>query len=369
MGLNSIVYFCIQPFLMKSLRLLLFPFSLIYGLVVILRNRAYDTGLLRSGKFHLPVISVGNLSVGGSGKSPMTENLVRLLSNKYKTAILSRGYGRKTSGFLLVDALASGTETGDEPLQFKRKFRDVTVAVCEDRVEGISRLEKDHDIIILDDAFQHRAVIPALSILLFDYNSLFKSQWLLPAGDLREPFAGKSRADIIVVTKTPGLPDQAERQKIITKINPEGRQQIFFSYLKYGSLRPLNERDPDRELNTIKDLSKIILLTGIANAVPLLTELQRHTRHIEHQKYPDHHNFSKKNISKLVQSFDASDADDKLIITTEKDAQRLRSNSIKELLKDLPVYYLPVEAEIYDPERALFNELVERYAAEPTINN
>ncbi len=354
---------------MKLLRLLLFPFSLLYGLAVILRNLGYDKGILKSVRFDLPVISVGNLTAGGSGKTPMTEYLVRLLKNNYKIATLSRGYGRDTSGFRLVVPDASSAETGDEPLQFKRKFRDITVAVCEDRAEGISRLKKEHDLIILDDAFQHRAVKPGLSILLYDYNKLFKLQCLLPAGDLREPLSGRYRADIIVVSKTPLLLGEETMEKIVKRIDPAERQRVFFSFLTYGDLISLNDGVPDRYLRSIQGNTRIILLTGIADAGPLLSELYKYTPLIEHQEYSDHHNFSKKNISKLVQSFNDLAAFDKLIITTEKDAQRLRSHNINEQLQALPVYYLPVEAKIHEPERSAFNKLIEKYASEPSINH
>jgi tetraacyldisaccharide 4'-kinase len=324
---------------------------------------------MKSREFDLPIISVGNLSVGGSGKSPMTEYLVRLLKQKYKIATLSRGYGRRSKGFRLVEHTSLSTESGDEPLQFKRKFNDITVAVCENRVEGINKLKADHELVILDDAYQHRALRPGLSILLFDYNSVFKFKMLLPAGDLREPVWEKDRADLLVVTKTPPGLDQADRQELLEFIKPRNQQEIFYSYLEYGDLKALNEEMKDRELMSIKVTTKIILLTGIANPATLLSEIGGYTQHITHHKYPDHHNFSKKNISKLVQEFEALYADDKLIITTEKDAQRLSSKEARELLQGLPVYYLPVQAEIHEPERARFNELIEKYAGEPTADH
>lgn len=354
---------------MKSLRLLLFPFSLLYGLGVMLRNLAYDSGILKSRKFDLPVISVGNLSAGGSGKSPMAEYLIRMLKGKYKIATLSRGYGRKTSGFLLVNAAGSSSESGDEPLQFKRKFNDITVAVCEDRVEGISRLEKGHDLIILDDAFQHRAVQPGLSILLFEYNSFKEFQWLLPAGNLREPMSGIKRANTIVISKCPKDLEKADQLTIIEKLDLSDQQSVFFSFLKYGDLQALNENSPIRPLHSLNKNSRIILLTGIANASPLLDELRGHGALLIHHKYPDHHDFSGKNITKLVRSFNELAKGDNLIITTEKDAQRLSLKSIKEQLSGLPVYYLPVEAEFHEPEKSRFNNLIEEYASKPAVNN
>ena len=363
------MYFCCKPFSMKSFRLLLFPVSLVYGLGVMARNLAFDLGIMKSREFDMPVISVGNLAVGGSGKSPMTEYLVRLLKGKYKIATLSRGYGRKSRGFRFVEADSLSTESGDEPLQFKRKFNDITVAVCENRVEGIKKLEGGHELVILDDAYQHRALRPGLSILLFDYNSIFKFKMLLPAGDLREPVWEKDRADVLVITKTPPGLDQADRQEILEIVKPRNQQEIFYSYLEYGDLIPLDEDMEERKMISIKVSTKIILLTGIANPAPLLSEIGGYTQFITHHKYPDHYNFGKNNISKLARAFNDLYATDKLIITTEKDAQRLSSKPVKELLKGLPVYYLPVRAEIHEPERARFNELIEKYAAEPTADH
>ena len=354
---------------MKLLRLLLFPFSILYGLGVILRNLAYDFGIFRSQQFQLPVISIGNLSVGGSGKSPMAEYLVRLLKDKYKIATLSRGYGRKTKGFLLVNAVADSSETGDEPLQFKRKFRDLTVAVCEDRASGISKLERDHELIILDDAFQHRAVKPGLSILLFEYSSLFKHQWLLPTGDLREPLWAVKRADAVVITKCPENMGTDQQNTIRSRFQLNETDRLFFSFLKYGNLKPLNGNAPERSLNSINEESKVILLTGIANASPLVAELAAHGSELIQHQYPDHHQLNAKNITKHVNSLNELGGNDNLIITTEKDAQRLNIAGIREQLKSLSVYYLPVEAEFNEPGKAGFNNYIEEYASKSAGNN
>jgi len=359
------LYFC-QHQKMKILRLLLFPFSIGYGFVVVLRNLAYDLGLLKSQSFNLPVISIGNLSVGGSGKSPMAEYLIHLLKDKYKLATLSRGYGRSTSGFRSIEADSSSSESGDEPLQFKRKFHDITVAVCEKRAEGILRLAQDHELIILDDAFQHRAVKPGLSILLFEYSTLFKQQWLLPTGDLREPVWGIDRADIVVVTKCPEKLDMDQQNSIISRLRTNN---VFFSFLKYGNLKSLNGITIERSLKSLNEKSKVVLLTGIANAAPLLTELSSYGSELIHHQYPDHHQFSDKNITKLVNAFNKLSGDDNLIITTEKDAQRLDGSGIREQLKALAIYYLPVEAEFKEPEKTRFNKLIEDYASKSAGNN
>ncbi|MFZ4101579.1 MAG: tetraacyldisaccharide 4'-kinase [Sphingobacterium thalpophilum] len=352
--------------MMKLIRLLLFPFSILYAIGVIARNLAYDVGLFRSQHFNFPVISVGNLSVGGSGKSPMTEYLVRLLKDKYKIATLSRGYGRKTSGFRTVDTDSFSIDSGDEPLQFKRKFKDITVAVCENRVKGIQELESNHELIILDDAFQHRALKPGLSILLFEYSSLLQNQWLLPTGNLREPLWAIHRADIVVVSKCPEKMS-GEQHHVVTKRFKT--KKLFFSFLKYGDLKSYNAVNPYRSLHSINQFTKIILLTGIANADPLIKELYTFGPELIHHQYPDHHQFSEKNITKLVNAFKGLTGDDKLIITTEKDAQRLRGTAISDRIKDLAFYYLPVEAEFMEPEKTTFNNLIEEYASKPTGNN
>ena len=199
---------------MKYLRLLLLPFSWLYGLVVIIRNAFYDAGIYSSRSFDIPVISVGNLDVGGAGKSPMTEYLIRLLRPNFKLATLSRGYGRKTQGYLVADVDAKAALVGDEPAQFKHKFRDITVAVCEKRVIGIEKLSYAHQVIILDDAYQHRAVKPGLSILLFDYGRINEPRLMLPAGNLREPFSGRKRADVVVVSKCPLDMDAQQMQAV-----------------------------------------------------------------------------------------------------------------------------------------------------------
>ena len=342
------------------LRWLFLPFSLLYALAVYLRNFFYNHGIFKSRTFNLPVISVGNIAVGGSGKSPVTEYLIRLLNNRYHIATLSRGYGRQTKGFLQLTTTTSATDGGDEPVQFKQKFPAITVAVCEDRVKGIEQLRQNHDIILLDDAYQHRVVKPGLSILLFDYNRLHELPLLLPAGNLREPRSSKNRADVIIVTKTPANLDNNERQKISRTIRPLPKQQLFFSYLQYGNLLSLHDGH-NKALETITPQTGIIVLTGIAYAEPLLKELQRYTSHIRHIRYPDHHTYTTKNISKLAEIFNAWPYTEKLIITTEKDSQRLRMPEFKQLLNTLPVYYLPVEAHIHQPDEHRFNQLIELY--------
>ncbi len=324
---------------MKYLRLLLFPFSLVYGLVIIMRNWLYDTGIFEGRAFDTPVISVGNLEIGGAGKSPMTEYLIKLLKDNRKIATLSRGYGRNTTGFLIADDNSEASTIGDEPAQFKHKFPQITVAVCENRVAGIEQLKNHHDLIILDDAYQHRAVKPGLSILLFDYKSIKQSQFLLPAGNLREPLSGSWRADVLVISKCPQNIDEATQNRIAKKLSVLPYQQLYFTAISYMALQSM----ADTNLKVALDANTtVFLLTGIANPSPLVQHIKTHTLNVVHHKYPDHHNFSLKNIAKLADDFKACKSEKKLIITTEKDAQRLGLHELKEILKGLPVFVQPI---------------------------
>jgi tetraacyldisaccharide 4'-kinase len=352
---------------MKVLRVILFPFTFLYGLIIILRNSLYDAGIFKSFQFNIPIISVGNLTAGGAGKSPMTEYLVNLLHDHYKIAILSRGYGREARGYYEVMQDSTVEDAGDEPLQFKNKFPSAAVAVCEKRVTGIRNLQDSCDLILLDDAYQHREVSPGLSILLFDYSSLLKWQWLLPTGDLREPMSGRKRAACIVITKTPLNFSNTHRQLIIDKIKPIPNQPVFFSYIQYGELVSLDGNF--RSLHTISTATSVVLLTGIANPTPLINELLKYTNDIHHHSYPDHHVFTPKNMIKLAADFNNLDSRDKLIITTEKDLQRLKSPDIKKSLQGLPVYFLPVKAALHDPEKAAFDALIVNYVTKHRRNN
>lgn len=348
---------------MKVLRLILFPFTFIYGLVVFVRNLLFDFGIFKSHTFRIPIISVGNLTVGGAGKSPMTEYLVTLLKDKFQIATLSRGYGRKTKGYRPVLVTSTAEEVGDEPLQFKTKFPAVTVAVAEKRQEGIERLQPGHDLIILDDAFQHRSVVPGFSILLYEYSTLSKVQWFLPTGDLREPLSGRKRANIIVVTKCPPSLTESERRQLVSKIKPFEHQEVFFSFLDYDELRSVYSGET-RPLHSITQNTAVVLVTGIANPQPLADEISRYTRQIRHHSYPDHHSFSPKNIAKIATEYRDLSAADKLVVTTEKDLQRLKGLPENELLIDLPVFYLPVKAAFNEPFKARFDQLILNYVTE-----
>lgn len=352
--------------MIKYLRLLLLPFSVLYGIVILIRNKLYDTDVFKSVRFEIPVICVGNLVVGGSGKSPVTEYLVSLLGDK-RIAILSRGYGRKTKGYIVADETASAETIGDEPMQFYAKFPNITVAVCEDRVKGINQLQSGHDLIILDDAFQHRAVKPGFSILLFEYQKLLNWQCLLPAGDLREPFWGYKRADALLVTKAPLQLNTQEKLFCRNKFDLNAGANLFFSSLVYVELTHLfsSQTKSTGELSIGTD---VFLLTGIANPQPLVSHLKQYSQKIHHFDYPDHYSFKSKDIEKLIREFKKNPSADKLIITTEKDAQRLRSNTLKELLLNLPVFYLPVKIALGEEDKATFDQKILDYVSGTTRN-
>ncbi len=352
--------------MIKYLRLLLFPFSILYGLIIIIRNKLYDLGFYKSTRFDLPVICVGNLVVGGSGKSPVTEYLVRLFDGR-KIAILSRGYGRETKGFILADQTATAQTIGDEPMQFYNKFPQVTVAVCEDRVKGINLLKDNHDLILLDDAYQHRSVQPGLSVLLFEYQKLLSPQFLLPAGNLREPFYEYKRADVLMITKGPEHLNDVERLKCTQKFNPKPNQDVAFSYITYGNLKHIFSEEI-RPCDNITQETEVFLLTGIANPLPLINHLKSYSDNIQHHDYPDHHRYRKQNIENLVKTFYTSSRKEKIIITTEKDAQRLLDITFKELLLNLPIFYLSIEIDLQKEDKATFDQKILNYVSSTTRN-
>ena len=351
---------------MKLLRWLLFPFSLLYGLVVIIRNWCYDGGILKSHNFNLPVIAVGNLDVGGAGKSPMTEYLVRLFKNDYKLATLSRGYGRATKGYLTATKSATAIQVGDEPAQFKHKFPDITVAVCEKRVDGIKQLLNGHDLILLDDAYQHREVKPGLSILMFDYNRVNEPHLLLPAGNLREPFSGRWRADIIVISKCPEQLSNDEKEKIVNKIGPLPYQSLFFTSVTY---QPLQDMEGNKTNIVLDEDTTVFLLTGIASSKPLVQHIKKYTSKLIHHNYPDHHRFSLKNISKLADEFSACNEQKKVIITTEKDAQRLVEHELQQCVRAMPFMVIPIGVQFLNNSGQQFDQLVSEYVREYTTNH
>jgi len=356
---------------MKFLKILLLPISYLYGSLVFLRNKMYDLGIKRSREFQKPaVISVGNLTVGGTGKTPHIEYLIRLLKDLYKIATLSRGYGRDTSGFVLANETYSTSEIGDEPRQFKHKFKDLIVAVDTSRVRGIKKLceiNPEIQIVLLDDAFQHRAIKPSLSILLTEYNHFFYNDVMLPSGKLREFKSGYKRADIIIVTKTPQIFSPLDKRLIIRNIEPKEYQKVYFSFLKYG--KPIAFPAPENKLsNTINPLEKnstIILLTGIANPEPLEEYLKTKVKEVISFSFPDHHEYSYDDLDKLQKLFNNIVQGNKIIITTEKDTMRLDKPGLKEQLNQLPLFYIPIEVGFHQNDE---DELIKQIGNHVRIN-
>ncbi|RZN82429.1 MAG: tetraacyldisaccharide 4'-kinase [Winogradskyella sp.] len=327
---------------MKILRILLFPIVPIYFLVTWTRNRLYDSGIKSSKTYDFPLICVGNLSTGGTGKTPMIEYLIRLLSEKKKIATLSRGYKRITKGFLLADEDANVDTVGDEPFQFYKKFKNIYVAVDENRQHGITELRNLNpkpEVILLDDAYQHRKVKPGFNILLTSYGKLYSKDIVLPTGNLREPKSGAKRADIIVVTKCPDDLSEEKKTSIVRQIAPKNHQNVFFSNIKYSD-KVISESSE----KTLQDMVSFTLVTGIANAKPLVEFLKSKTLDFEHLEYGDHYNFTIKDIELLEQK--------DLILTTEKDYMRLLD--VESLRSKL--LYLPIEIVLDKPSE--FNSLI-----------
>jgi len=330
---------------MKILRYILFPIVPIYYLVTWFRNALYNLGIKKSMSYEFPVICVGNLSVGGTGKTPMIELLIHLLKQDYKLATLSRGYKRSTEGFQLANENATAETIGDEPFQFYNKFKAlVTVAVDSNRQHGIEKLrdlDETPDVILLDDAYQHRKVNAGLNIMLTTYASPFYNDIVLPTGDLREPRSGSNRANIIVVTKCPENLGENEKTEIVKRINPKSHQQVFFSSIVYSNiLYSYNQT------KTINDLDVFTLVTGIADATPLLSFLNNKELDFEHLNFQDHHKFTSEEIKVLSTKA--------LIITTEKDYMRLKHY---DALKD-KLFYLPITVSM--DKAAEFNALIKK---------
>lgn len=345
---------------MEAFRFLLFPLALLYGLITKVRNLLFDFKILRSVKFDIPVISVGNLIAGGSGKTPMAEYIIRLLGANANVATLSRGYKRKTKGYRLAGENETVDTLGDEPLQYHQKFSYLKVAVCERRKEGIRKLMievPDLEAVILDDAFQHRYVKPEISILVTDYFKLFTKDWLLPFGKLREYISGRKRADIIVVTKTPRIFSPIVRKQLIEEIKPFPGQMVCFSYINYLPFEPVFQDKCDFSSKT-ENIYSIILVTGIGNPGPMEEYLRRLCSDLELMEYPDHHAFTAKDLLSVKEKYINLPTKRKIIITTEKDAKRMQNAEAEEILGNLPIFYTPIAFEFHPADKIVFDTAV-----------
>jgi len=347
--------------LLRPIRILLFPFSLIYALIVTIRNWCFDKKILPSTSFNLPVICVGNLAVGGTGKSPMVEWLIQSLKDRYPVAVLSRGYKRKTRGYALANASTTALDIGDEPMQFHSKFPEVAVAVGEERIVAIPQLLHDRPetrAILLDDAFQHRAVKAGLNILLTDYSNLFTRDWWLPSGDLRDAPSSYRRAQAIVVTKCPDDLEDDQRRAIAIEIGPRPGQELFFSAIDYGTPYHITRLDQ----GVIDEDVEVLLVTGIANPAPLKRWLNDHSRTYYEIAYSDHHIFTIDDLHTITRRFTSISAGKKLILTTEKDAVRLIK--FRQELEAWPFYVLPITPRFLFGEEGRFADMIIQFINE-----
>ncbi len=345
---------------LKSFRVLLFPFSFLFGLIVWLRNWLYDHNVFKSVSFGIPLINVGNLSVGGTGKSPMVEYIVLHLKEKFKVATLSRGYKRKTKGYALATANTTAVDIGDEPMLFFKKFPDIPVAIGEQRLEAIPQLLHDKpetEVIILDDAFQHRVINAGLNILLTDYDNLFTRDFFLPTGDLRDMRSSYKRAQIIVVSKCPPTISIEEKHEIINELDVLAHQKTFFTSIKYGEPYHI----VDGSAYTLNDTTDVLLVTGIANPLPLKNYLEEKAESYSMMQYQDHYNFVIDDWREIRDRFEGMDAANKIILTTEKDAMRLLKFSNE--LQGIPFYVIPIEHNFLFNEGGQFENEIIRFIA------
>ena len=331
-----------------------YPLAVVYHLITAIRNKMYDFGIFKSVRFRVHIIVVGNLSIGGSGKSPMVMYLAKLLSNNFRMGILSRGYGRKTKGYYIVNYESNYQMVGDEAMQLFQRFKNkFAIAVCEDRVKGAKKIIADMDLelLVLDDSYQHRAIKPGFNILLTDYNEPYFNDFLLPAGDLRESRNGSKRADIIMVTKCPKDLTQEQEQNYIAKIKPRYGQKVFFSSIQYDE--NLQSKYGQISIEKLADC-EVLLITGIANPTPLVEELSQYTQNVKHLKFRDHHSFSQEDIKKIADEYKKM-GENKLILTTEKDYVRLMS--FEYFWEKL--FYWGINTEIKNKEE--FNQIILNY--------
>lgn len=355
----------------KGLKILLLPFAVIYGIITGIRNWLYNWRLLKQTRFDIHTIGVGNLAVGGAGKTPLVEYLIKLMrAESLKTATLSRGYKRKTSGFLLATDKSTADDIGDEPLMYKHKF-DIDVAVDANRVGGVKKLlamDSPPRVILLDDVFQHRAIKCGLNIVVSDFNNLYFKDHIMPAGTLRESKNGIKRADVIIITKTPDRTSPVEIRNIVKDVKPLAHQQVFFSYIKYGELYSIS--NPNEKIDTLKDLFRyrVISFAGIANPSPMINYLKEYSAEVRHLPFSDHHDFSAKDLEDIGRYYNSLEGGNKIMVTTEKDFMRLRNHSIWSIAERMNIFVLPIEITFKDKEED-FNNLILKYVRTNRIHH
>lgn len=350
------------------------PLALLYGIVTGIRNWLFDQEILSATAFDIPTISIGNLAVGGTGKTPHVEYILSLLQTEWKTAMLSRGYKRKTKGFLLAEKNTNSLLIGDEPYQIYQKFPAVTVSVDEKRVHGVKKLLElipDLQLVVLDDAFQHRYIQPGLSILLTDYSNLYSRDMLLPAGRLREWKSGSTRANIIIITKCPEDMKPIDMRIYEMELKPESNQLLFFSCFRYDELKPVFPDSAHEEwtYQKIKEAkASVLLVAGIVSPEPVLQQLSKYTHSVKTLFFEDHYAFHSKDFGLITKQFDALARTEKIIIVTEKDAARMVTHpNFPEALKSR-TFALPIRVEILHDQEALFIQKIKKYVVENSRN-
>ena len=334
---------------------LLFPLTMWYAVAVAMRNFFFNIGILKERTHKVTTIAVGNLCTGGAGKTPFVDYLLKMLNADYRTASLSRGYGRHTKGFLEAGDSATASEIGDEPMLLHRRNPDVRVAVCEDRNTGIERLLSEAEppqIVVLDDAYQHRYVKPTVNILLTEYGNPFFNDQVLPFGNLREPRRNYRRASVIVVTKSPKSLNPLDRRMFVKQLKPLPHQQVFFTAIEYHDLIPMDGGMPPKRL---ADLKQVLFVSGIANPQPAIDRIST-TATVNSLAFADHHNFSKADFEQIAYNFQQMSGDEKIIVTTEKDAVRIAGTPGFEVIAQLPVYYLPIEIRFLGDDEKKFSD-------------
>ena len=344
------------------MRILLWPISFLYSIVLTIKHKLYDCHLLKSLRFDYPTIGVGNLNLGGTGKTPTVEYLIKLLKDTYKVATLSRGYGRTTKGFQRADSQSTSRSIGDEPLQYYHKFPDIQVAVDENRVDGVRKLlwgKVAPDVVLLDDAFQHRSLKVGLNLLLTEYHHLYCNDFLFPTGTLRDVRWAAQRADVIVVSKSPKVLSEENKAQTIKRLKPKKHQKVFFSYLEYEPLRPMSKTAMHFELSKA---DSALLFCGIAHPKPLIEKLSQQFHRLETLTFADHHPYGEKEIKQIIKRFQSMQGEQKIIITTEKDAARLTNSPYLCQLETIPLLVQPISVRFHEEKQ--FNEEILNYVRE-----
>lgn len=353
--------------MIKILRFFLYPLSVLYGLLMHFRNWCFDKKLFNVYHPKIKTISVGNLSAGGTGKTPHVEYLVRLLESSWKLATLSRGYGRKTTGFRVATLTDNALTIGDEPAQYHQKFMDIIVAVDAKRKRGIKKLIgqfPELQVILMDDAFQHRSVKAGIDIVLTDYGHMYYDDKMLPTGNLREFKSGIYRADVIIVSKTPAIFSPIERRHILSNINPKPHQQVFFSYIKYYSLTHFFNKTCFLEHNFKEIIGKdteVLVFAGIANPSLLEEFVRSKCKAYKLISFEDHHTFSKTDLTVIKKEYDAMRSAKKIILTTEKDAMRLLPLNLSADWSNLPLFFISIAVQMHQQDEEKFNQLIVNY--------